>query len=101
MWEVESGSSRSDHGSYLREEGAGLGVQRQEEDCRREAARLGYTIAEAYVDNDVSAYSGKPRPEYDRLLQDIATGHVEAVVVWHTDRLTRSPRELETFIEVA
>jgi site-specific DNA recombinase len=82
-------------------EGAELGVRRQTEDCRREAARLGYTVDDVYVDNDVSAYSGKARPEYNRLLEDIASGHIEALVVWHTDRLTRSPRELETFIDVA
>jgi site-specific DNA recombinase len=82
-------------------EGAGLGVQRQEEDCRREASRHGYTVESVYVDNDASAYSGRARPEYNRLLEDIAAGHIDAVVVWHTDRLTRSPRELETYIDVA
>jgi DNA invertase Pin-like site-specific DNA recombinase len=82
-------------------EGAGLGVQRQVEDCRRTAIGLGYEIAGIYTDNDVSAYTDKPRPDYDRLLGDIRAGSIEAVVCWHIDRLTRSPRELETFIDVA
>jgi DNA invertase Pin-like site-specific DNA recombinase len=36
--------------------GDGFGVQRQLKDCRAEAKRLGWTVAEEYVDNDVSAY---------------------------------------------
>lgn len=82
----------------LDREGAGLGVERQEEDCRAVAERLGWSVAEVFVDNDVSAYSGKPRPAYRRMLEAIRTGQVDAVVAWHTDRLHRSPLELEEYI---
>lgn len=78
--------------------GAGLGVQRQEEDCRALVERLGGAVAEVLVDNDLSAYSGKPRPNYQRLMELIEAGAVDAVVVWHTDRLHRSPAELESYI---
>ncbi len=81
-------------------EGSAAGVQRQEGDCRELAERKGWTVAEVYVDNDVSAYSGKPRPAYNRLLADLEAGVVDAVVVWHLDRLHRSPAELEHFFEV-
>lgn len=81
--------------------GAGLGVARQEEDCRALAERLGWRVAQVYIDNDVSAYSGKPRPAWDRMLADIAAGVVDAVICWHVDRLTRSPRELEDVIDLA
>lgn len=77
-----------------------LGVERQEEDCRRLAAERGFEVIGAYVDNDVSAYSGKRRPEYRRLLVDIDEGLVDVVVTWHTDRLHRSPLELEEWILV-
>ncbi len=79
-------------------EGAGLGVDRQEADCRELAARNGWTVARVYRDNDLSAYSGKPRPEYREMLADIAAGRVGVVVAWHTDRLHRSPAELEEYI---
>jgi site-specific DNA recombinase len=79
---------------------AGLGVKRQEKDCRELAERKGWPITDVYVDNDVSAYSGKPRPEYQRLLSSIENGAIDAVIVWHLDRLHRSPKELETFFEV-
>ncbi|TNH24067.1 recombinase family protein [Micromonospora orduensis] len=79
-------------------EGGGLGVARQEQDCRELAARHGLTVAQVYSDNDLSAYSGKPRPAYRRMLDDIATARIDAVMAWHTDRLHRSPTELEEYI---
>lgn len=82
-------------------EGAGLGVQRQEEDCRALAKRLGWRVVDVYVDNDMSAYSGKPRKHYVRLLADIEAGKVAAVVAWHTDRLHRNNRELLDYIDLS
>lgn len=80
--------------------GAGLGVARQEQDCRELAAAQGWDVAEVFVDNDISAYSGKPRPGYRALLAAIENGAAEAVIVWHPDRLHRSPAELEGYIAV-
>jgi site-specific DNA recombinase len=81
-------------------EGAGLGVERQEADCRALAERLCWSIVATFSDNDVSAYSGRPRPGYRHLLGALRTGQADAVLVWHTDRLHRSPKELEEYIEV-
>jgi site-specific DNA recombinase len=81
--------------------GAGLGIARQEEDCRALCARKGWEVVDVYPDNDVSAYSGAPRPKWQELLADINDGTVNAVVCWHVDRLTRSPRELEDVIDLA
>ena len=80
-------------------EGAGLGVERQRQDCTALAERLGWAIVAEYTDNDVSAYTGKPRPGYLALLDDIRSGRVDAVLAWHEDRLHRSPRELEDYID--
>lgn len=77
--------------------GEGLGVERQLEDCRKLAASRGWVVAEEYVDNDISAYGGKRRPAYGRMLADITEGRRDAVVAYHTDRLTRRPAELEEF----
>lgn len=81
-------------------EGAGLGVKRQEADCRALAGRLGWHVAEVYVDNDLSAYNGHQRPAYRQMLADLEAGSMGAVLAWHTDRLHRSPRELEEFIDL-
>lgn len=78
--------------------GDGLGVTRQERDCRELCARLGWEVADVYVDDDVSAFSGKPRPEYLHMLEDIEGRRLDAIVAWHPDRLHRSPLELEHFI---
>ena len=82
-------------------EETGLGVERQEEDCRKLCAQHGWTVIEPpYVDNDISAADPKKkRPEYERLLKDIAGGRVDAVVVYNADRLHRRPAELEHFFE--
>ncbi|WP_104061117.1 recombinase family protein [Arthrobacter sp. 4R501] len=82
-------------------EGAGLGVQRQEQDCREVAQRMGWQVARVFVDNDISAFSGKARPAYKQLLEAMAAGSVQTVICWHTDRLHRSPRELEDYIEIS
>ena len=77
-----------------------MGVRRQEEDCRELADRRGWPVTAIYVDNDVSAYSGKVRPQYRQMLQDIRDGVVDGVIVWHLDRLHRRPKELEEFFEI-
>ncbi len=77
-----------------------MGVTRQLEDCRELAARLGWTVAEEYVDNDLSAFTGKRRPAYERMLEDLRDGLRDAVLVYHSDRLTRRPIELEQFVDV-
>lgn len=81
-------------------EGDQLGVTRQVEDCERLAGQEGWKVTERYVDDDVSAYSGRVRPAYRRMLADLRDGHLDAVAVWHVDRLHRHPRELEEFMEL-
>lgn len=81
--------------------GRELGVQRQEKDCRALAARLGLTVTRVYIDNDISAYSGKTRPDYAEMLNGIRDGHITQVLAWHTDRIHRTPRELEDYIDAS
>lgn len=78
-------------------ERAGLGVLRQREDCEALAERRGLTVVEVFTDDDVSAYSGAERPQYKAMLERL--GEVEAVIVYHPDRLHRSPIELEAWID--
>lgn len=80
--------------------GEGLGVARQEADCRALVARNGWSVAEVYDDNDRSAAGKARRPAYARMLEDMARGVFDVIVVYHHDRLNRSPRELEHFIDL-
>ncbi|WP_221633870.1 recombinase family protein [Nocardioides luti] len=81
-------------------DGTGAGVARQVQDCHALAERLTWAVSGEYLDNDVSAYSGRRRPEYERLLGDIGDGFIDGVLVWHQDRLHRRPIELEQFFTV-
>lgn len=81
--------------------GTRLGVTRQRNECQAKAHALGWNIAGVYEDNDVSAYTGKRRPAYERMLDDLRAGTITAVVVWDLDRLTRRPIEIEHFIDLA
>lgn len=80
--------------------GKAAGVQRQEEDCRALAETLGWDVVDVLVDNDISAYSRKPRPGYRRLLETLKAGAADAVIVWHPDRLYRRLRDLEELVDV-
>jgi site-specific DNA recombinase len=80
--------------------GQGLGVRRQEKDCRALAERKGWTVAEVFIDNDRGAYHGKRRPAYERMLDALKSGTIDGLVVWHLDRLTRRPAELEVFFDM-
>lgn len=77
-----------------------LGVERQEEDCRALCATLGWEVAEVFVDNDISATTGKPRPAYQRMLAMVEAGEVDAIVCWHPDRLYRTVVDLNDLVKV-
>ncbi|QYG11515.1 recombinase family protein [Microbacterium sp. PAMC22086] len=74
--------------------GEGLGVARQQQECRVLAERLGLTVTKVYSDNDISATNGKVRPEFEAMLKAKPT----AVIAWHQDRLLRLTRDLERVI---
>ena len=78
--------------------GEGLSVERQRADCHKVATDKNWTITSEYVDNDISAYSGKVRPGFESMLEDMESGQFDAVVVYHQDRLTRQPAEFEKFL---
>src|SRR5829696_7374845 len=80
--------------------GAGLGVGRQAADCRDLALRLGLGEPEVLTDNDVSAYSRKKRPGYEELKRGLRDGRWDSLIIWHVDRLCRSPRDLEDVVDL-
>jgi DNA invertase Pin-like site-specific DNA recombinase len=80
--------------------GEQLGVVRQRQDCQELCRQKGWEPVE-YVDNDLSATNGKPRPAYEQMLADIRDGTIAAVVAWDLDRLHRRPIELESFMALA
>src|ERR1700733_2968074 len=83
-------------------DGEALGVERQQEDCRELAERLGSEGAQGdvFVDNDISAstLSNKPRPEYEAMLRAVRAGQLDAILAYSNSRLTRRPAEWITLI---
>jgi site-specific DNA recombinase len=82
-------------------DGTGLGVERQEADCRALADRLGLTVGadSLYVDNDISAYSGKRRPAYEKMMDLAEAGKIGVILAYSTSRLTRQHREFLRLID--
>ena len=80
--------------------GTELGVKRQVADCDALAEQISAEIVERFVDDDRSAYSGKPRPEFDAMCEMIRRGDIDLLLAWHPDRITRQPRELEDLIDL-
>lgn len=76
--------------------GEGLGVERQLTECHELAKRLGFTVVAEYSDNDVSAMSGKARPQFEKLL----ASKPDVILTWHQDRLLRKGSDLERVIDL-
>ncbi|WJN62672.1 serine integrase [Streptomyces phage phiScoe10] len=78
--------------------GEGQSNQRQERECRRltDYKRLDVVAVEA--DISISAYSGKERPAWRRVLGMVRAGEVDYVIAYHMDRMTRSMLDLEELI---
>jgi site-specific DNA recombinase len=89
--EIQSGAARK---------GEVLGVEKQEPPCLALCERLGWKVVDTYIDPNDSAYSGRPRKAWRRLIEDVKAGKIDAIVAWHPDRLTRQPKENEELIEL-
>jgi DNA invertase Pin-like site-specific DNA recombinase len=77
--------------------GQELGVARQVEACRELCQREGWTVAWEFVDNDISAFSGARRPQFEAMLQ--GARDYDVIVVWSTDRLYRRLSDLERIVQ--
>src|SRR3954468_5778336 len=86
--------------------GDAAGIGRQETDARAMAKRLGWSVAEVFVENDTSAYKRRKvtlpdgstamrvlRPQFRRLLDQVASGQIDGLIAYHLDRVARDPRD--------
>ncbi|WP_377640093.1 recombinase family protein [Oryzobacter terrae] len=83
--------------------GKEAGVDRQRKDGLDLAAANGWEVVhdgarDVFTDNDMSAFSGRTRPAYARLVDALRAGEIDLIVTWHIDRLYRRPVELESLI---
>lgn len=74
----------------------------QERISRDLAGRRGAEVVEVYCDNNRSAWQhNRRRPGWDRMLADVESGRINAIIVYHGDRLIRQPMDLEKLLELA
>lgn len=79
-------------------------VERQEGDCRELGARLKWPISESHIfrDNSRSAWQrNRKRRAWEQMLQAIEAGEINAMLIYHGDRLIRQPHDLETLINIS
>ncbi|MEV7871447.1 recombinase family protein [Streptomyces sp. NPDC088124] len=79
-------------------------VDRQEADCRELAVRLRWSVSDLHIfrDNSRSAWQRtRRRPGWERMLEAIEAGEIDAIIVYHGDRLIRQPYDLERLIAIA
>ncbi|UXA08672.1 recombinase family protein [Mycobacterium sp. SMC-2] len=88
---------------YLRQSqdrsGEGLGIDRQREDCQKLIEARGWKVVAEFVENDVSATSRKPRPQFSAMMKRVDAGDFDVIVSRHMDRLLRKLSELESVLE--
>lgn len=80
--------------------GEGAGVDRQKTECEQYAKANNLTILDTYTDNDISAYSGAPRPAFNAMVERLEAGEGDGIIVWHLDRLYRRNRDLELIVNI-
>jgi DNA invertase Pin-like site-specific DNA recombinase len=82
-------------------EDGGASIERQIKHCDMlAAAREWELIREPLIDNDRSAFSGKARPRFTELMGMMARKEIDAVLVWHIDRLCCRMDELVDIAKV-
>ena len=98
-----NGTAQQRAAIYLRQSqdrsGEQLGIDRQRDECHRLIEARGWAMVSEYVDNDVSATSHKPRPQFDAMMAAVDRGQVDVIVARHLDRLLRRLAELEHVLE--
>ena len=62
--------------------------------------RLGGVLGEQLSDGLSAWKRGVRRPGWERLLERVSAGESDGIVIWHTDRLFRQPRDLERLIDL-
>jgi DNA invertase Pin-like site-specific DNA recombinase len=93
-------------GIYTRMSVAAIGdttkVEDQESISRGLAKHRDWEVVEVYCDNSRSAWQrNRKRPGWDRMLADVEAGKINAIIVYHGDRLVRQPRDLEDLLDLA
>ncbi len=78
-----------------------VGLDRQQVDCEQFAKHRGFDVVMSFREEGVSATRGAKRAQFASMLLYLDAGRADVVLAWRLDRLTRSSRDLERFLDVA
>lgn len=74
-----------------------LKVEQQEAACRNLAKVHGFDVVEVYTaDDGISAFTGKNRPGWAQMLEDVAAGKLDVLLAQAEDRFARRPMDKDT-----
>jgi DNA invertase Pin-like site-specific DNA recombinase len=79
-------------------------VDEQELICRKLAIQRGWYVADQHVYKDNAKSAWRPdrkRPGWDAMLQAVERHEIDAIIVYHGDRLIRAPRDIEDLIDLS
>lgn len=76
------------------------GVKRQIHLATKQAEADEAEVVATYVDNNISAFSGEYRPDYDKLIHAIENREIDVVYVYALDRLTRRTKDTLALFEL-
>ena len=65
-------------------------TERQTEELKDYADRMGYTIVEVYEEKVSGFKKNEQRPVFSKMLEDIKTKNIDKVLVWELSRIGRS-----------
>jgi DNA invertase Pin-like site-specific DNA recombinase len=88
----------------LAKHGDTIKVDDQEKLCRQVAAQRGWRVYDSHVfkDPNRSAWQrNRRRPAWNAMLDAVNDGEVDAIIVYHGDRLIRQPWDLELLLRLA
>jgi DNA invertase Pin-like site-specific DNA recombinase len=78
-----------------------LDAQRQQPPCEAFAKAQGWSVEEVYLDDSISAYSGVPRDNFERMLADVRAGRLDCIISWQMDRLLRTVEDAAAIVQIA
>ena len=76
------------------------GVNNQRADQQRTAAARGYTIVMSEADNDLSAFTGRRRPGYEKIIAAAQRGEIDIILVFQLSRFWRNRVERAQGIKI-
>lgn len=78
----------------------GFSIDEQERLLRELCEKEGYDIVDVYSDRGISAKNISGRPEFKRLLDDVANNQVDILLAWKLTRISRNLKDVLDIVDL-